>query len=187
MKFAYADPPYLGCCGRYGHRHEAPYGCWNDVQTHRLLIDNLCAKYPDGWALSLNEPSLRVILPMCPEDTRSGPWIKPFAVFRQGVNPAFAWEPVIWRGGRPFSRHQETVRDWWAGNITMKTGTIGAKPPGFGMWIASLLNVEFAAGDTIDDLFPGSHGMTLEWESRSKQPQQIELQERPAPEHNVPV
>lgn len=35
MKFAYADPPYLGCCKLYDHFH--PDGrCWDDVDTYRL-------------------------------------------------------------------------------------------------------------------------------------------------------
>lgn len=41
MNFAYADSPYLGCCGLYGHRHEAPFGCWDEPETHALLIANM--------------------------------------------------------------------------------------------------------------------------------------------------
>jgi hypothetical protein len=54
MRFAYADPPYLGKCGKfYGHNH--PDGrCWDDLATHEFLVKRLEAEYPDGWALSLS-------------------------------------------------------------------------------------------------------------------------------------
>ena len=52
MKFCYADPPYLGCCRLYGHRHEEPYGCWDLPETHAQLIAHLEETYPDGWAMS---------------------------------------------------------------------------------------------------------------------------------------
>ena len=49
MRFAYADPPYLGKCGKfYDHNH--PDGrCWDDLLTHKLLIDRLLGDYPDDW------------------------------------------------------------------------------------------------------------------------------------------
>lgn len=43
MHVAYADPPYLGCCGLYQHRHDD--GCWNDVQTHANLIARLTTEF----------------------------------------------------------------------------------------------------------------------------------------------
>jgi hypothetical protein len=36
-----------------------------------------------------------------------------------------------------------------------------------------LLGVDFAAGDTIDDLFPGTHGMTLAWKERREPTQEL--------------
>ena len=58
MRFAYADPPYLGCCKLYDHHH--PDGlCWDDPETHRLLIKRLMTEFPDGWALSLNSAGCR--------------------------------------------------------------------------------------------------------------------------------
>lgn len=173
MKFAYADSPYLGCCGRYGHRHEEPYGCWDDPATHRTLVERLCADYPDGWAMSCHTPSLRVLLPFTPADCRTGAWVKPFAVFKPNVNPAYAWEPVLFRGGRKRDRTQDTVRDWHAENITLKKGLTGAKPPKFADWILGLLGVDFAAGDTIDDLFPGTRGLTLAWKERREPTQEL--------------
>lgn len=154
MRIAYADPPYLGCCGRYDHYH--PDGrCWNDLETHRLLIDRLQSEFPDGWALSASSVSLRDLLPLCPSDVRVSPWVKPFAVYKSNVNPAYAWEPVIWTGGRKKrSRTERTVRDWHSESITLKRGLCGAKPEGFVLWLFDLMGLE--RNDEITDLFPGT-------------------------------
>src|SRR5690348_14888851 len=99
MKFAYSDPPYYGCCSLYGHFH--PDGlCWDDVETYREHIATLEHNFPDGWALSASSPSLRALLPLCPPDIRIAAWVKSFCAFKRGVRPAYAWEPVIFRGGR---------------------------------------------------------------------------------------
>lgn len=155
MRFAYADQPYLGCCDLYGHRHEAPYGCWDDPETHRHLIHNLDADYPDGWAMSGTSGSLRVLLPMCPDDVRVAAWVKPFASFKPNVNPAYAWEPVVFRGGRRGDRERATVRDWYSHVITLKKGLTGAKPPAVCEWIARDL-LGYVDGDELVDVFPGT-------------------------------
>ena len=158
-RFAYADPPYLGCA-------QSLYGdpTYDDPAAHRALVDRLCREFADGWAMSLNSTALRVILPMCPDDCRVSAWVKPFAVFKPNVNPAYAWEPVIWRGGRTKrSRKDDTVRDWHSENITLRRGLPGAKPPGFPFWIANLLGADVAKGDTITDLFPGTGAMLGVW------------------------
>ena len=155
MKFAYADPPYLGCASYYKDMHP-DWGVWDDPETHRLLVVRLCDEYPDGWAMSLHTPSLRTILPMCPVDCRVMSWVKPFASFKPGVGLAYAWGPVILRGGRKRPKRAETTRDWAAVNITLQKGFCGAKPAAFVHWI---LNALYALpGDTCDDLFPGSGG-----------------------------
>jgi hypothetical protein len=94
---------------------------------------------------------------MCPDDCRVSSWVKPFAIFKPNVGVAYAWEPVIWRGGRRRTREQETVRDWVSANITLRRGLTGAKPREFCRWILSILNVQ--PGDTLDDLFPGTGTM----------------------------
>lgn len=150
MKFAYADPPYLG----QGRKHYADY---DSIDGHKLLIAGLLDEYPDGWALSLHVPSLGAMLNLCPDDVRVGAWVKTFAAFKVNVNPGYCWEPVIWRGGRKRDRSWPTVRDWCAAPITLRKGTSGAKPPQFTHWILSLLGVD--PTDEIDDLFPGSNSV----------------------------
>lgn len=164
MKFAYADPPYFKCCGLYDHYH--PDGlCWDGPATHRLLIERLVDEFPDGWALSASSPSLRTILPMCPEDVRVGSWCKSFCAFKKGVRPCYAWEPVIfWRGRNPNAGHphkpperggkQNTPKDFIVEPITLKKGLTGAKPKKVCEWICDLLHVQ--PGDEVVDLFPGT-------------------------------
>lgn len=163
MRFAFADPPYLGC-GRLYAKHHPEAMVWDDPETHRVLIAKLCEEYPDGWALSCHTPSLRVLLPMCPEDVRIGAWVKPFHAYKKGVRPAYAWEPLIYRGGRnknPPAPEKGgkaiTPKDFVSANITLKKGLTGAKPPAFNEWVLDLLG--FREGDTLDDLFPGLGGM----------------------------
>ena len=51
MKFCYADPPYLNQGKKlYG------YPMWDDLETHRAMIERMCQCYPDGWALSASSP-----------------------------------------------------------------------------------------------------------------------------------
>lgn len=159
MRFAYADPPYLGQgIKHYGSRHADAADC-DTPEWHQALIDRLCAEFPDGWALSLSTPSLRTILNMCPDDVRVGAWVKPFAAFKKNVTRAYAWEPIILRGGRPIPTTSPTVRDWIEApavseSITMRRGFPGAKPAAVSWWIFDWLNME--PRDEFVDLFPGS-------------------------------
>jgi hypothetical protein len=159
MRFAYADPPYLGQgVKHYGERHDDAADC-DTLEWHAKLVERLCDEFPDGWALSLHTPSLKAMLNLCPDDVRVGAWVKPFAAFKKNVTRAYAWEPVILRGGRPIPTTQPTVRDWIeapaiAEPITMLRGFPGAKPARFCMWVFDWLNME--PGDEFVDLFPGS-------------------------------
>lgn len=167
MRFAYADPPYLGQCDKYNHYH--PDGlCWDDPLTHRALVHQLMRDFPHGWALSASSVSLKTLLPYCPTGIRVAAWVKPFCAFKKGVRPCYAWEPVIFYGGRnPSNGHkhpppskggkQTTPKDFIAESITMKKGLTGAKPEKVCRWILQLLNVQ--EGDEVVDLFPGTGAM----------------------------
>lgn len=154
MKFAYADPPYLGCAKKhYGNRH-AEAAVYDTLDGHRVLIERLGAEYPDGWALSCTSGNLFDILPLCPAGCRIGAWVKPFASFKVNVNPAYAWEPLVWKGGRRRGRDFDTTRDFVSTPITLKRGCPGAKPKDFCWWMFDLLGME--PEDEFHDLFPGS-------------------------------
>jgi hypothetical protein len=145
MRVAYADPPYIGCAGFYVEKEEV---------DHAQLIERMNDEFPDGWALSL---------PMCPEDVRVMAWVKPWCSFKPSMRVAYAWEPVIVRGGRKKeSKTEETERDWVSANITMKRGMVGAKPEAFCYWLFRVFGLR--PEDEFVDLYPGSGAVTRAWE-----------------------
>lgn len=155
MRFAYADPPYIGQARKH-YSHDPNCAEVDHAELIVRLMDY------DGWALSLSSPSLKQILALCPDGVRVGAWVKPFCAFKANVNPAYAWEPVIFWGGRKRTREQETVRDWVSQPITLKRGLVGAKPGRFCFWIFELLGMEH--GDELHDLYPGTGAVTNFWQ-----------------------
>lgn len=151
MRIAYADPPYIGCAHMYPEKQEV---------DHVALFAEL--EVYDAWALSCSTPSLRYLLPLSPERARVGAWVKPFCAFKKGVNPAYAWESVIFKPtGRNGRGKVKTVRDWVSANITLQKGLIGAKPPEFCMWLFELLGAK--PNDELNDLYPGTGIVTQCW------------------------
>lgn len=157
MRFAYADPPYIG----QAKRHYADDPRCAEVD-HAALISQL--EQYDGWALSAgaNMESLKTIIPLCPDDARVCVWVKPFASFKPGVGVAYAWEPIVIRGARARARTQDTVRDWVSANITLQRGVHGAKPDAFCYWLFEVLNLETT--DELIDLYTGSGAVSRAWE-----------------------
>jgi hypothetical protein len=157
MKFAYADPPYLG----NGKRRYAPFhenaGEYDDVQAHLDLLARLVDEYPDGWALSCNPKDLRWVLPALPDTVRVCAWTKTFHQIRVNVSVQYAWEPVVLGGGRDMRHRRPMTRDWMACPIAMRKGLPGAKPAAFYNWVLDMIGWE--EGDVIDDLFPGTNGL----------------------------
>jgi hypothetical protein len=160
MRFAYADPPYLGCASLYA-KHHPDAKIWDDPETHRALILRLENEYPDGWALSCISPNLYDLLPMCPRRPRIASWQKPFAIYKPGVPVAYTWEPVLFMGGRRRGKDQRTTRDSLSCNITLQRGLVGAKPRQFCRWVFDLLGAQ--PGDALDDLFPGTGAVGAAW------------------------
>lgn len=166
MRFAYADPPYLGCCRLYDHEHgwrvdgRAWDGqCWDNIATHGSLIHWLDSNY-DGWAYCMTSTSLRHILTATDDVAyRVASWVKPFAAYKRNVRIAYTWEPVLFSPGRDRSADGAPVgRDHLSEPIQLRAGFTGAKPDRFNRWILDLLG--FIDGtDTLDDLFPGTGGM----------------------------
>ena len=157
MKFAYADPPYIG----QSRRHYSKHPDFAGEVDHKALLECLQREYPDGWALSASSSSLKLLLPLCPSTVRVAAWVKPFAAFKVGVNPAYTWEPVIFNGGRKGPRTRLTVKDHLARGITMKKGLVGAKPEPFCYWVFDLLGAN--GEDQLDDLFPGTGAVISAW------------------------
>ena len=153
MRIAYADPPYIGQAkAHYSHDPNCA------EVDHNELLKELCSY--DGWALSASSPSLKQILCMsnCPDNVRVGAWVKPFASFKPGVNPAYAWEPVLFVPARKLGREVSTVRDWVSANITLQKGLSGVKPDEFSFWLFNILGM--LPEDEFIDMYPGSHAVT---------------------------
>ena len=174
MKIAYADPPYIGQAKRHYSQEDSYAGEVNHTDLIRMLV----AAFPDGWALSCSSPSLPILLPIVTAATkglhpyRIGAWVKSFCAFKKGVRPAYAWEPVIYWGGRnppwyphpppPRNGKQTTPKDFVVAPITLKKGLVGAKPPAFCEWLFWLMGMR--AGDQLIDLFPGTGAVTQAWQ-----------------------
>lgn len=175
MKVAYADPPYLGCCAIYGHEHGESGDCWDLETTHFRLMQRLHDEFPDGWALSATSASLPTLLSWHAwswSGLRIGAWVKPFAAFKPNVTPAYAWEPVLFTGGRRRSREEWSGRDWLSAMPPVFSGEArgvpGMKPEAFCWWIFDDL-LGLWADDDLVDLFPGSGAVSRAWERYQRQ------------------
>jgi len=167
MKIAYADPPYFGCGKRlYGDLHEDASEC-DTREFHFELVQRLVTEFPDGWALSCNPSDLAFMLPIMPDDVRVSPWCKTWHRIRPNVSVQYAWEPLIWRGGRAIKRRNPMVRDWLACPVTLQRTVKGAKPDAFCMWMFRLLGLQ--PDDEFHDLFPGSFAVTDAWKAFTSQ------------------
>jgi hypothetical protein len=180
MRVAYADPPYIG----QARKHYGNHPDYAGEIDHAELVARLVADYPDGWALSLSCKSLQEILALCPPDVRVMAWTKPLVPLLPGIRVQYGWEPVIMRGGRQDRPEPATpmVRDWVTASPEGFTfqpkpagHVIGRKPPGFCFWLFECLGLR--AGDTLDDLFPGSGAVTAAW---SEYQAQMPLGHQPA-------
>jgi hypothetical protein len=173
VRVAYADPPYIG----QSKAHYANHPDYAGEVDHPALIQGLINDFPDGWALSCHTPSLRVLLPLCPEATRVMAWVKPFSFWKPGIRVGYCWEPVLVFGGRKRSKEQGTVRDWVSVNAyqdrsgrslalraqkAQGVGVPGRKPAAFCYWLFEVLGLQ--ASDELVDLFPGSGAVTHAWE-----------------------
>lgn len=159
MTFAYADPPYFRMGKRmYGGLHSEAH-IWDDKQEHINLASRLVKEYPDGWAMSCNPADLKWLLPSLPDDVRVAAWTKTFHQIRP-TSVQFAWEPVLFQGGRKLPKRKPMVRDWLQAPRAMRKGVPGSKPQVFNHWILDLLGFD-PEQDTVIDLFPGSNGMAM--------------------------
>jgi len=156
LKIAYADPPYVNQAKKH-YRNDPKCAEIDQV----ALLNQLENEY-DGWALSMSATmeSFKTIIPGAPSGARMAAWVKPFCSFKKGVNPAYTWEPVLFKPAR--KKLGETVRDHLACNIALQKGLVGAKPRAFCFWLFDLLGMQ--QNDQFIDLFPGTGIVTLCWE-----------------------
>jgi hypothetical protein len=151
----------------YGDHPDA--AVYDTLEGHQALLERLSDEFPDGWAYSLNANTLQRILPLCPDDVRIAAWVKGWCSWKRNVYPAYAWEPVIFRGGRKpgTDRTWETARDWMQCNVTTGEPVKGAKPQAFCRWVFALLGAQ--REDEFVDLFPGSGAVSRAWDKWCQQ------------------
>lgn len=163
-RFAIADPPYLGLARRY-------YGCeatYAGEVNHRQLIRRLMGGGYKGWALCCSARSLRVLLPLTPEECRVAAWGKPIGVPKAARGPFNVWEAIILWGGRkvpPGIRDFELLADDAPALVAQPTRgdgrLMGRKPLAFCAFVFDLLGM--VPGDHLEDLFPGSNAIGRAW------------------------
>lgn len=155
MRFAYADPPYPGLARRY-YRDQPTYAGEVD---HAALIASLAGGGYAGWALSTSAKALRDVLPMCPEEARVAPWVKPIGAAPATFGPHNTWEPLIVVGGRKL---RPGFRDWLSAMPARGGGELpGRKPIAFCAFLFQQLGM--LPGDELVDLFPGTGVVTRAW------------------------
>jgi len=162
MRVAYADPPYPGQAKLYeGHADYA-----GEVD-HGALIGGLVSGF-DAFALHTSSNALRDLLPLCPPSVRVLAWIKPWASWKPGISPAYAWEPVLIDGARPRADANK-VRDFFECHPATEWDYPGAKPRAVCSWVFAALGL--VADDVLVDLFPGSGAIAKAWaEYRAQAP-----------------
>ena len=152
---AYADPPYPG-------QARARYRDGREVNLP-ILVEYL--RTFDGWALSTSASALREVWNLCPE-ARCAAWCKTWAS-NGWSRVRYSWEPVLFVTDRRGIRAGERSTVWdsltSASDCSNGWGEIGGKPGGakpavFVRWMLELL--DYGPGDTLEDVFPGSGGVT---------------------------
>lgn len=171
MRFAYADPPYLGCCRLYQHEHGDDGLCWDDPATHRKLVERIDAEH-DGWALSLSVKSLSTILSFCPDDALVLAWFKPIAP-PLGDHRRYNWEPVIVRPLRRYGPGYVPIAvvaspPMFTFRETPPEHVVGEKPEAFAHWVFA--NAGLTLDDTMTDVFTGSGAITRAWQTYNPGP-----------------
>lgn len=152
-RLVYADPPYPGTAAKY-------YGdqpTFAGEVDHAALVARLVTY--DGWALSTSQAALQRVLVLCPPEVRIASWVKPIGVSRQTRGPHNTWEPIIYKPARWL---RPGKRDWIRAMPARGGGDLpGRKPIRVCNFVFDLLGA--AAGDSLEDLFPGTEVVTKAW------------------------
>jgi len=163
LRVAFADPPYEGEAKQH-------YGWHPDFAgevDHEKLVARLLAEYPDGWALCMKVstlPKVMTWLETAEKKCRVGAWCKRHPIFKKNVNPSYAWEPVVFVGGRKRPADRDFINDHCTSDRGKKqTGFVGAKPDEFCLWVFEMMGLQ--PDDKLDDLFPGTGSVGGAWET----------------------
>lgn len=167
LRYAIADPPYLGRAARWygpgGRGHGGGRGradehpdarAYDDPATHAQLVRRLTDEY-DGWAIAADQASLPTYLAHAPSDARVLVWHRRNAQ-PSGGRVLSRWEPVIARVPRSRTRYRDGLAVSDVLDLPIpRSGFTGAKPPEWTAWVLAVLGVDHAR-DVVDDVFHGS-------------------------------
>lgn len=157
MRIAFADPPYP----EQAERHYGDHPDFAGEVDHAELVERLMGY--DGWALCTGAVMLPDVVKLCPKGTRVLVWRKD-VMWKPGVSVSFSWEPVLIYGGRRRHRHAAILSDSMYHPPVFEKfegQSIGIKPYPYCAWVFEALGAN--AGDTLDDLFPGSGAVGRAW------------------------
>lgn len=171
MKFAYADPPYMGQAKRLYGDHPDYAG----EVDHKALIRSMTIEY-DGWALSCSMKSLQQLLAWSPPSVLVLSWVKPTTP-PMGDHRIYSWEPVILHNGRKPQTPTRTSLVLSPPQFTFRERppehVIGEKPPGFSLWLFQAAGL--TPEDEFTDLFAGSGAVAKAWVDFSDSPSLLEV------------
>jgi hypothetical protein len=170
MKFAIADPPYLGSAYRWygingrakgkglGRADQHPEAqLWDKPEKHIELAKKLLNNY-DGFAIALTSHSLSTYLSVIQTERENGirilVWIKP-ASLPSGSRITQSYEPVIVKipKDRKGRKSGKQMVDYLI-QAAPRNGFAGSKPKEWTYWVLDALGV--TKEDEIIDLFNGS-------------------------------
>jgi hypothetical protein len=165
VRFAYADPPYLGQGKRYAHLHPDAL-IWDDPATHVALVERLEDEYPDGWAVSLS-PSPEAIMAYVGLGRDFAVWHRRgWRTIRPANRLSYNYELLLYRTSVPNLKTRgpmaSNVFTLGGQNWQLSNGKLthtGTKPEEFCHWVLDLLGYN-PETDQLDDLFPGEGSMT---------------------------
>ena len=181
MKFAIADPPYLGRASTwYGSSmrksqkgklfggtanvgfkpadyHPEAFK-WDLLETHKLLIDKLESEY-DGFAVAMAHDNLQKLISYFRPNIKIMIWHKWSIPSRARVQNRF--EPVAIRipKTRKGAIKGKTMNDILTYKTKTNQGFTGAKPLAWTEWVLNAMGVQ--TGDSVDDLFNGSGSVAI--------------------------
>ena len=170
MKFAIADPPYLGravrwygaggCGNGYGSGQADIHPeaeIWDNPLTHKQLCKDLLSNY-DGFAIALTVHSLSTYMSELQTNSRNGIrvmcWVKPSSI-PSGNRLQNVWEPVIIKMPQSRKKYKsaKSCKDVLEAHPP-RNGFVGSKPALWTNWVLDAMGV--IDGDQVDDLFKGS-------------------------------
>ena len=172
LNVAYADPPYEGESKQHYGSHKDFAGEVDYAELVRLLAKN----FPDGWALSMKQATLRSVLNVCVVElglkVKIGVWCKRNPTLKKNVNPTYAWEPVVFCGGRRRQGDRAFLLDWIDCPATIQRNDggklfVGRKPAKFCYWVFGMLGLN--GNDELTDLYEGTGSVAWAWKCYKEQ------------------